>query len=120
MKGFMMGKDSAADKAVKTRFKKNDSVVVINGSDGGKRGRILKVDRAKGRVIVEGVNKRKKYFKPSQDNPKGRLDNIEYPIHISNIMYFCDKCKKGTRIGINQTEKAKVRVCKSCSKSIDK
>ncbi|MCL1864885.1 MAG: 50S ribosomal protein L24 [Spirochaetes bacterium] len=116
----LMMKSENAEDCVKTKFKKNDSVVVISGSDRGKRGKILKVDRTKGRVIVEGVNKRNKYLKPSQDNPKGRLVNIEYPIHISNIMYFCDKCKKGTRIGINQTEKAKVRVCRSCSKSIDK
>ena len=115
-----MIKNEGVVESVKTKFKKNDSVVVISGSDRGKRGRILKVDKTKGRVIVEGVNKRKKYFKPSQENPKGRLDNIEFPVHISNIMYFCDKCKKGTRIGINQTEKAKVRVCESCSKSIDK
>jgi large subunit ribosomal protein L24 len=115
-----MIKSVNVDDSVKTKFKKNDSVVVVGGSDRGKRGKILKVDRTKGRVIVEGINKRKKYFKPSQENPKGRLDNIEFPIHISNIMYFCDKCKKGTRIGISQTEKAKVRVCRSCSKSIDK
>jgi large subunit ribosomal protein L24 len=119
MKRFVMNNESA-EACVKTKFKKNDSVVVISGSDNGKRGKILKVDSTKGRVIVEGVNKRNKYLKASQDNPKGRLINIEYPIHITNIMYFCDKCKKGTRIGINQTEKAKVRICRSCSKSIDK
>jgi large subunit ribosomal protein L24 len=115
----MMRNDNDDD-SVKTKFKKNDSVVVISGSDRGKRGKILKVDRTKGRVIVEGINKRNKYLKPSQDNPKGRLVNIEYPINISNVMYFCDKCKKGTRVGIKQTDKDKVRVCSSCSKSIDK
>ena len=119
MKGFMMNSESAVG-CIKTKFKRNDSVVVISGSDRGKRGKILKVDRAKGRVIVEGINKRNKYLKPSQDNPKGRLVNIEYPINISNVMYFCDKCKKGTRVGIKQTDKAKIRVCNSCSKSIDK
>jgi len=116
---FMMNSEKAAD-CVKTKFKKNDSVVVISGSDRGKRGKILKVDRAKGRVIVEGVNKRNKYLKPSQDNPKGRLVNLEYPINASNIMYFCDKCKKGIRVGIKQADKVKTRVCNSCSKSIDK
>ena len=119
MRRGMIKSEKVVD-CVKTKFKKNDSVVVVSGSDRGKRGKVLKVDSAKGRVIVEGVNKRNKYVKPSQESPKGRIDNIEYPIHISNVMYFCDKCKKGTRIGINQTEKAKVRICKACSKSIDK
>jgi len=119
MNRFMM-KSVSAVSGDKTKFKKNDSVVVISGSDRGKRGKILNVDRVKGRVIVEGINKRNKYLKPSQDNPKGRLVNIEYPINISNIMYFCDKCKKGTRVGIKQTDKAKTRVCQACSKSIDK
>lgn len=104
----------------KTKLKINDSVVVVSGSNRGKRGKILKVDRSKGRIIVEGVNKRNKYLRPSQDNPQGRMINLEFPIHISNVMYFCDKCKKGVRIGIELKEKSKTRICKSCSKSIDK
>lgn len=105
---------------VKTKLKINDSVVVNSGSNRGKRGKVLKVDRTKGRIIVEGVNKRNKYLKPSQENPQGRMVTLEFPIHISNVMYFCDKCKKGTRIGIEMTNKSKTRICKSCSKSIDK
>ncbi len=105
---------------VKTKLKTNDNVVVVSGSNRGKRGKVLKVDRVKGRIIVEGVNKRNKYLKPSQENPQGRMVNLEFPIHISNVMYFCDKCKKGIRIGVEITDKSKTRICKSCSKSIDK
>ncbi len=105
---------------VKTKLKINDNVVVVSGSNRGKRGKILKVDRVKGRIIVEGVNKRNKYLKPSQENPQGRMINLEFPIHISNVMYFCDKCKKGVRIGVELKDKSKSRICKSCSKSIDK
>jgi len=112
--------NSVSDDCVKTRLKTKDNVVVVSGSNRGKRGKILKVDRVKGRVIVEGVNKRNKYLKPSQENPQGRMVNLEFPIHISNVMYFCDKCKKGIRIGIESTGKSKTRICKSCSKSIDK
>ncbi len=105
---------------VKSKLKINDNVVVNSGSNRGKRGKVLKVDRTKGRIIVEGVNKRNKYLKPSQENPQGRMVTLEFPIHISNVMYFCDKCKKGTRIGIEISDKSKTRICKSCSKSIDK
>ncbi|HNX25251.1 MAG TPA: 50S ribosomal protein L24, partial [Spirochaetota bacterium] len=68
---------------VKTKLKINDNVVVTSGSNRGKRGKVLKVDRVKGRIIVEGVNKRNKYLKPSQENPQGRMVNLEFPIHIS-------------------------------------
>ena len=112
--------NSVSENSSKTKLKINDSVVVISGSNRGKRGKVLKVDRTNGRIIVEGVNKRNKYLKPSQDNPQGRMVNLEFPIHISNVMYFCDKCKKGIRIGVEIKDKSKTRICKSCSKSIDK
>lgn len=111
---------NSVSETVKTKLKINDNVVVNSGSNKGKRGKVLKVDRTKGRIIIEGVNKRNKYLKPSQDNPQGRMVTLEFPIHISNVMFFCDKCKKGTRIGIEITDKSKTRICKSCSKSIDK
>jgi large subunit ribosomal protein L24 len=104
----------------KTKLKINDNVVVISGSNKGKRGKVLKIDKIKGRIIVEGVNKRNKYLKPSQENPQGRMINLEFPINISNVMYFCDKCKKGIRIGVELKDKTKTRICRSCSKSIDK
>jgi len=106
--------------STKTKLKINDNVVVISGANRGKRGKILRIDNTRGRVIVEGVNKRNKYLKPSQDNPQGRMVNLEFPINISNVMYFCDKCKKGIRIGIEFKDKSKTRICRSCSKSIDK
>ena len=87
--------NTVSDKCVKTKLKVKDNVVVVSGSNRGKRGKVLKIDSVKGRIIVEGVNKRNKYLKPSQENPQGRMVNLEFPIHISNVMYFCDKCKKG-------------------------
>ena len=101
------------------KLKKNDEVMVIAGKDSGKRGKILALDKGSNRVIVEGINKRKKYVKTAE-NPSGVLIEKEFPINLSNVMFFCDKCKKGTRVGIELTEKSKTRICKSCSKSIDK
>ena len=103
-----------------TSLKKNDSVVVKSGAFKGKRGKILKISKESGRVVVEGVNKRNKYLKPSQEHPQGGMVNIEFPIHISNVMYFCDKCKKGIRMGVEIKDKSKFRVCRSCGKSLDK
>ena len=107
-------------KMIKPKIKVNDNVVVTNGASKGKRGKVLKIDRDNSRIIVEGINKRNKYIKPSQENPQGRIVNIEFPINISNVMYFCDKCKKGSRIGTEFKDKNKFRICKTCGKSIDK
>jgi len=101
-----------------TKIKVNDNVVVISGADKGRRGKVLKIDRKSGRVIVEGVNKRNKFLRPTQENPKGGSVNIEFPVNLTNVMIFCEKCKKGVRIGIERKNDNKVRVCKKCGKSI--
>jgi len=105
---------------MKTKLKVNDSVLIISGSDRGRRGKILFIDKKGGRLIVEGVNKRNKFIKPNQENPKGGMITREFPIKISNVMYFCDKCKKGVKLQTIVKENDKSRTCKKCKKSIDK
>jgi large subunit ribosomal protein L24 len=68
------------------QLKKNDMVVVIAGAEKGKRGRVLRVERVNDRVVVEGINVRKKAIKRSTDKPRGGIENTECPIHISNVM----------------------------------
>ncbi len=70
----------------KAKIKRNDTVVVITGAQKGKRGRVLRVDRARERVFVEGVNLRKKAQRRSADQPQGGIIELECPIHISNVM----------------------------------
>ncbi|NTV92539.1 MAG: 50S ribosomal protein L24 [Chlorobiaceae bacterium] len=72
-------------KKVKLHVKKNDTVVVISGNDKGKTGKILRVFPVKGRVIVEGVNIRKRHMKPTQGNPQGSIIEREFAIHASNV-----------------------------------
>ena len=71
-----------------TRFhvKKGDEVVVIAGSEKGKRGKIIAVDTNKERVIVEGVRMIKKHMRKNQNNPQGAIIEREGTIHISNVM----------------------------------
>ena len=104
---------------IKTRIKKDDNVIVIAGANQGQSGKVLYVDRKKGKVVVEGINKKKKFVRPSQEYPKGGVISLEYPIHISNVQYFCDKCKIGVRIGIQKKDGNSIRVCKRCGKSFD-
>jgi large subunit ribosomal protein L24 len=72
-------------KKIKLHVKKNDSVVVISGNDKGKAGKVLKVFPQKGRVIVEGVNIRKRHMRPTQSSPQGSIIEREFPIHASNV-----------------------------------
>ena len=69
----------------KFHVKRNDEVTVISGAHKGKSGRVLQVLRGNARVIVEGVNVRKKAIRPTQDNPKGGFEEKETAIHISNV-----------------------------------
>lgn len=70
----------------KAKVKKGDVVYVIAGADKGKSGKVLKVDPKKSRVTVEGVAIRKKAVRRSTANPNGGIQEIEAPIHISNVM----------------------------------
>ncbi len=72
----------------KTHIRKGDTVYVLAGESRGKTGRVLKVDAAKQRAIVEGVNIVTKACKPSAKHPQGGLVKMEAPIQISNISHI--------------------------------
>lgn len=86
--------------------KKGDSVVVIAGTQKGKKGTVLSVDVEKQRAIVDGVNLVSKHTKPNTENPKGGIVKKEASIHVSNIM-VCDKDGKAGRIGHKKDEQGK-------------
>ena len=71
---------------MKNTIKKGVEVVVLSGSDKGKRGKILLVEPKKSRVIVEGVNMRTHHERKSEKNPDGAIVERESSIHISNVM----------------------------------
>lgn len=81
------------------KIKKNDNVVVIAGNSKGSSGKVLKVFPKLNRVIIEGVNLRKRHTKPNQANPQGGIIEKESPIHVSNVMLLDPKSNKPTRIG---------------------
>lgn len=79
------------------KVKKGDQVIVIAGNDKGKTGEVKQIDRAKNRVLVEGVNVRWKHRKPSKQNPQGERVELEFPVHASNVMLLDPDTGKGTR-----------------------
>lgn len=81
------------------KIRKNDSVVVISGNSKGKTGKVLKVFPSENRVIVEGINLRKRHTKANQKNPQGGITEKEAPINVSNVMILDPKTNEKTRIG---------------------
>jgi large subunit ribosomal protein L24 len=81
------------------KIKKNDNVMVISGNDRGKTGKVLKVFPKDLKVIVEGINVRKRHTKPSQKTPQGGILEKEAPIHVSNVMLIDPKTNEATRLG---------------------
>ena len=85
--------------SVKLHIKKGDMVYVNAGDNKGQQGKVLKVDAAKQRAVVEGVNMCKKATKPNAQNPQGGIIEQEAPIHISNLQVLDPKSGKATRVG---------------------
>ncbi len=100
------------------KLKTGDKVIVIAGSNKGKEGKIIK--KLEDKVIIEGVNLRKKHLKPKNNNGTGEIVETEAPIHASNVMIADPKTKKPTRIGheIDKNGK-KIRISKKSKEKID-
>ena len=92
---------------MKIHIKKGDTVKVIAGDSKGSQGKVLKVEVAKYRAIVEGVNLVTKATKANAKTPNGGLMKKEAPIHISNLM-LVDSKGNATRIGRRIDDKGKL------------
>ncbi|SHN17671.1 large subunit ribosomal protein L24 [Cyclobacterium lianum] len=96
------------NKQPKLHIKSGDTVLVISGDDKGKKGKILSVDQAKRRAIVEGLNMVTKHVKPTANSPQGGIEKKEAPIHISNLKLVDPKTGEATRIGRKKNEDGKL------------
>lgn len=85
-------------------IRKNDTVLVIRGKYKGRRGRVLAVYPKKSRLLVEGVNMVKKHTRPSNRNQQGGIVEKEAPIHISNVMPWCETAKAPSPIMMKRLE----------------
>ena len=83
------------------------------------RGKVLKVNRAAGKLVVEGMNRVFKHMRRSQQNPQGGRLSKEMPIQLSNVMLVCPACGKPSRTGARlAADGSKERFCKKCSAAI--
>ncbi len=96
-------------------IKKNDTVEIITGDDKGTRGRVLRIDRKAGKVVVEGANKVFKHVRKSQKNPQGGRLSKEVSIVISKVQLVCPRCNGPRRMGARYLpDGSKERYCKDC------
>lgn len=112
---------SGGTQTVKTHIRTGDVVEVIAGKERGKRGTVLDVDRARGRVTIEGVNFIYRHTRPSQHNQEGGILQREAPLHISNVQIVDPATDRPTRIGMQRNaDGSKVRIAKRSGKPLDK
>ena len=96
------------------RIKKGDTVQVLSGNDKGKKGEVLEVMPKDSKVVVKGVNVRKKHIKPRRQGEEGGIISVECAIHSAKVNVVCSKCGKATKVGYVVEKDEKVRVCKKC------
>ena len=107
------------------RIRSDDMVKVISGKDRGKTGRVLRVDPARQRVYVEGLNIRKRHVKPRTLRDTQRAQEIggivesEGPIHVSNVMLLDPKSGEPTRVSVKREGGRRVRVAKRSGTEIE-
>jgi large subunit ribosomal protein L24 len=107
------------------RIKSGDEVIVVGGKDRGKRGKVLRVEPAKDRLYVEGLNMVKRHQRPQQVAGAQRAEQVggviekEGPIHISNVMLADPTDGKPTRIGVEIEDGNRYRVAKRSGTRLD-
>ena len=107
------------------KIRKGDEVVVISGKDRGKTGLVQRVEPARARVYVEGLNIVKRHQRPMQVPGAQRSEQVggviekSGPIHISNVMLIDPRDKKPTRVGVSREGDERVRVAKRSGTKLD-
>lgn len=102
------------------KIKKNDMVLVISGKDRGKKGKVRRSLPKENRIVVEGLNMIKRHSRARRAARQAGIVELEAPLHTSNVMLLCSKCKKPARVGFRTLEDGrKVRVCQTCQEVLD-
>ncbi|MCA9356496.1 MAG: 50S ribosomal protein L24 [Candidatus Paceibacterota bacterium] len=94
-----------------SKIKKGDNVIVISGADKGKKGKVEKIFPLLDRVLVSGVNMKKKHEKKG-GNTGGQIVDVPRPVHISNVALVDPKTGKATRVGFATDKDKKVRIAR--------
>ena len=103
----------------KVHVKTGDTVVVLSGSEKGKKGKVMAVSPKEGKVIIEKVNLVSKHVKPRRMGEQGGIVEAEGAMYASKVAIVCPHCNKATRIGHNVLEDGtKERICRKCGAAL--
>ena len=103
----------------KVHVKTGDTVVVLSGSEKGKKGKVIAVSPKEGKVIIEKVNLVSKHVKPRRMGDQGGIVEAEGAMYASKVQIVCPACKKPTRIAHKILEDGtKERICKKCGEAL--
>ena len=105
--------------STKVHVKTDDTVLVLSGKESGRSGKVLKVDKRKGRVFIAGLNMMTKHQKAKGQLKPASIIEVEGSIHASNVMLVCPSCQKPSRVSRKVEDGTKVRVCKKCGATIN-
>jgi large subunit ribosomal protein L24 len=107
--------------ALHTKIKKGDQIQVLAGRDKGKRGKVLRVDRKVGRIVVEHVNMVKRHTKANpRQGVQGGIVEREGAIAIANVALVSPDSGRPSRVGFRVLEDGrKVRVAKADGFTLD-
>ncbi len=100
-------------------FKKHDMVKVVSGKSSGKTGKIIRVIKSDGRVVVEGLNLAKKHQRPTQKDQKGGIVDKPLSIHVSNLMLVDAKSNQPVKIARRLVDGKRVRVERKTGKAVE-
>ncbi|MBM3250763.1 MAG: 50S ribosomal protein L24 [Candidatus Nealsonbacteria bacterium] len=100
------------------KIKKGDKVLIISGKDKGRSGKIVRALPKEDRVVVEGINLRKKHNRPKKSGEKGQIVEMPVPFNVSNVKLICPKCGKPARVEYKTEGGKKYRICKKCNQEI--
>ncbi|MCK5096396.1 MAG: 50S ribosomal protein L24 [Candidatus Pacebacteria bacterium] len=100
------------------KIKAKDNVIVISGKDKGKKGKVLRAIPAEDKIVIEGVNVRKKHKKANRKGLRGEIIEFATPIHVSNVMIEDPKTKKPSRVGYKTVNDKKIRIAKKSDSEI--
>ena len=99
-------------------IKKGDNVIVLKGKDAGKKGKVLSVFVKENKVLVEGLNTKKRHVKAKNKSEKGQTVEVSFPIARSNVSLLDPKSNKPTRLGAKVAGGKKVRVAKKSGQEV--
>ena len=100
------------------KVKKGDQVLIISGKDKGRTAKIIKSLPKEDKILVEGINLKKKHVRAKREGEKGQVVDISAPLNVSNVKIICPKCGKAVRVAYETKDGNKKRICKKCKQEI--